>query len=246
MIEIIPALDIIEGRCVRLVQGDFARKTIYGNDPVDIALAFESAGVRRLHMVDLDGAKTGSITNLRVLERIADATGLVIDFGGGIKSESDVRSVLDAGAAMAVVGSAAVSDREEFLSWISDFGGERLLLGADVRDGKIAIDGWQTNTDLRIVPFLGEMREAGVGRAFVTDISKDGLMKGPSVGLYREILDAIPDFGLIASGGISGKDDIRVLHEAGVSGAIIGKAIYEGLVDPAELVRLSLSFQGEE
>lgn len=246
MIEIIPAIDIIEGRCVRLVQGDFARQTVYGNDPVDIALAFESAGVRRLHLVDLDGARTGSISNLRVLERIADATALVIDFGGGITSESDVRSVLDAGAAMAVVGSAAVRKRDEFLAWVSDIGGERLLLGADVRDGKIAIDAWQTDTDLRIVPFLTEMREAGIGRAFVTDISKDGLMKGPSVALYREILDALPDFELIASGGISGNEDIRVLHEAGVSGAIIGKAIYEGLVDPAELVRLSGSLNGEE
>ncbi|HUF03194.1 MAG TPA: 1-(5-phosphoribosyl)-5-[(5-phosphoribosylamino)methylideneamino]imidazole-4-carboxamide isomerase [Aridibacter sp.] len=246
MIEIIPAIDIIEGRCVRLTQGDFERKTVYGNDPVDIALAFEAAGIRRLHMVDLEGAKTGSISNLRVLERIAEATGLVIDFGGGIKDLADVRTVLDAGASMAAIGSAAVKQRGEFLAWVTGLGGDKILLGADARDGRIAIDGWQTETDLGIVPFLKEMRDAGIERAFVTDISKDGLMRGPSVGLYRDILEALPGFELIASGGISRKEDLLALHETGLSGAIIGKAIYEGLVDPVELVALSSSLEGAE
>lgn len=239
MIEIIPAIDVIEGRCVRLTQGDFNRKTVYGNDPVDIALAFEASGIRRLHLVDLDGARTGSISNLRLLERIAEATGLVIDFGGGIKSLGDVRSVLDAGAEMAVVGSAAVKNPDEFLSWVSELGGDRFLLGADSRGGKIAIDGWQTDTDIGIVSYLREMREAGIGRAFVTEISKDGLMEGPAVSLYKEIIGELPDFELIASGGVSSEDDVRRLAEAGLSGVIIGKAIYEGLVDPARLVALA-------
>lgn len=237
--EIIPAIDIIEGRCVRLAQGDFARKTVYGNDPVDIAKAFEAAGVSRLHLVDLDGARTGRIANLRVLERIARATGLTIDFGGGIKSAADVRSVIEAGAEMAVVGSAAVKQRDDFLSWLGEFGAARFFLGADVRNGMIAVDGWQTDTDVGIVQFLEEMREKGIERAFVTDISKDGLLEGASVDLYSTILRELPGFELIASGGVSSKEDVVSLSNAGVSGVIIGKAIYEGLVDPAELVAMS-------
>lgn len=237
--EIIPAIDIIEGRCVRLTQGDFARKTVYGNDPVDIAQAFEAAGIRRLHLVDLDGAKTGKISNLGVLERIARATQLVIDFGGGIKSARDVRAVLEAGASLAVVGSAAVKQREEFLSWLGEFGAGRFLLGADVRNGMIAVDGWQTDTDIGIVQFLEAMRKEGIERAFVTDISRDGLLEGASIDLYSSILRALPGFELIASGGVSSKADVVRLSDAGLSGVIIGKAIYEGLVDPAELVKLS-------
>ncbi len=236
--EIIPAIDIIGGRCVRLAQGDFARRTVYGNDPVDIAKAFEAAGVKRLHVVDLDGAKTGRIVHLRVLERIAQATGLIIDFGGGIKSVEDVRAVFNAGAEMAVVGSAAVKQRGDFLSWIREFGPARFLLGADVRDGMISIDGWQTDTNVGIVGFLEEMREEGIERAFVTDISKDGLLEGASVELYSSILQALPGFELFASGGVSSKEDVIALSKAGVSGVIIGKAFYEGLVDPAELVSM--------
>jgi phosphoribosylformimino-5-aminoimidazole carboxamide ribotide isomerase len=241
VIEIIPAIDIIDGRCVRLTQGDFSRKTVYASDPVDIALAFEAAGVRRLHVVDLDGARTGRITNLRILERIANATGLTIDFGGGIKSRDDVRSVLGAGASMAVVGSAAVKKKDEFLSWVRDFDGGNFLLGADVRDRTIAVDGWQTDTDLSLVPFLREMREAGIVRAFVTDISKDGLMQGPSASLYEEILEALPGFELVASGGVSRIEDIVELADSGVSGVIIGKAIYEGHIDAGEAVELARS-----
>lgn len=245
MIEIIPAIDIIEGRCVRLTQGDFERRTVYGSDPVDIALAFETAGVRRLHLVDLDGARTGALTNLRVLERISAATGLVIDFGGGIKSAADVRTVLDAGASMAVVGSAAVKQTDEFLSWVSDLGGDKFFLGADVRLGKVAVDGWQTETDLEIVPFLRQMSDAGISRAFVTEISKDGLLGGPALTLYRRIIEELPEFELTASGGISSRDDIGALAEAGLAGAIIGKALYEGLVDAGDLVRFAETLEVE-
>ncbi len=243
MIEIIPAVDLIDGRCVRLTQGDFSRKTIYASDPVDIACAFEDAGIRRLHIVDLDGAKTGKISNLRVLERIAGATGLKIDFGGGIKSADDIRDVLEAGAEMAVVGSAAVHQRDRFLAWLEEFGGGKFLLGADVRDGKIAIDGWQTETELRVIPFLQEMKSAGVVRAFVTDITKDGLLEGSSTSLYEEILREMPDFELIASGGVSKAEDVVELANAGVAGVIIGKALYEGLVDAGELVELAGSLK---
>lgn len=243
MIEIIPAIDIIGGRCVRLTGGDFAKKTIYGNDPADIAKAFEDAGVRRLHLVDLDGARTGSIQNLTVLERIAAATSLEIDFGGGIKHRSDVRNVLDAGAAMAGIGSAAVKQRDDFLSWVGEFGGDAFLLGADVRDGNIAVDGWQTDTELNVVRFLQEMRDAGIERAFVTDISRDGRLRGSAVGLYEEILGALPGFGLIASGGLRGEKDVVRLADAGLCGVIIGKAIYEGLVDAGKLVKLARSLE---
>jgi phosphoribosylformimino-5-aminoimidazole carboxamide ribotide isomerase len=241
MIDIIPAIDIIDGRCVRLTQGDFSRKKVYASDPLDIAVAFEAAGVRRLHIVDLDGAKAGRITNIRVLERIAGSTDLTIDFGGGIKSSDDVKSVFDAGASMAVVGSAAVKQRDEFFSWLSDLGGDSFLLGADVRDRKIAVDGWQTDTDLHLIPFLKEMRSAGVKRAFVTDISKDGLLEGSASALYKEILGEMPGFELIASGGVSRAEDVIELAKTGVSGVIIGKAIYEGLVDAGELVELARS-----
>ena len=239
MIEIIPAIDLMDGRCVRLSQGDFARKKVYGNDPVDIAKAFEAAGIRRLHIVDLDGARTGSITNLKVLERIGAETSLTSDFGGGVKTEDDVRAVLDAGASMVSIGSAAVKHRERFLGWTETFGRSKFLLGADVRDGKIAIDGWQTETEFGIVEYLRELSSEGITRAFVTDISKDGLLEGASVRLYRKILEELPGFELIASGGVSRIEDVVELAEAGVSGVIIGKAIYEGLVDPGKLVALT-------
>lgn len=236
--EIIPAIDLMDGRCVRLVQGDFAQKTVYGNDPIDIAKAFEAAGIERLHMVDLDGARTGSVTNLRILERIAAETSLRTDYGGGVKTEEDVRAVLDAGAEMVSIGSAAVRKRDEFLEWTGKFGRSRFLLGADVRDGRIAIDGWQTETEIGIVDFLRDMRSEGIERAFVTDISKDGLLEGSSLRLYKEILEELPGFEVIASGGINGVEDVLELLRAGVSGVIIGKAIYEGLVDPGKLVKL--------
>ncbi|REJ77297.1 MAG: 1-(5-phosphoribosyl)-5-[(5-phosphoribosylamino)methylideneamino]imidazole-4-carboxamide isomerase [Acidobacteria bacterium] len=246
MIEIIPAIDIIEGRCVRLVQGDFQKKTVYGSDPLDIALAFEAAGISRLHIVDLDGARTGSIANLRVLERIAGGTSLEIDFGGGVSSIADARSVLGAGASIVTVGSAAVKRKDEFLEWIDELGGPSFLLGADVRNGRLAIDGWQTDTEIEIVDYLRGMQTRGVNRAFVTDIARDGLLGGPSVSLYSEILEALPDFELVASGGISSSEDVRVLYESGVSGVIIGKAFYEGLMDAGELVRFSYSLSGNE
>lgn len=241
MIDIIPAIDIIDGRCVRLTQGDFDRKTVYAKDSLDIAVGFEDAGIRRLHIVDLDGARTGEISNLRVLERIANSTGLIIDFGGGIKSRSDVKSVISAGASMAVVGSAAVTRREEFLEWVGEFGAERFLLGADVRDGMISVDGWRTDTSLGVVPFLKELRKSGIGRAFVTDISSDGLLEGPALPLYEKILGELPGFGLIASGGVGTVEDVLALAACGANGVIIGKAIYEGRIDVGELVEVSQS-----
>jgi phosphoribosylformimino-5-aminoimidazole carboxamide ribotide isomerase len=228
MIEIIPAIDLMNGRCVRLSQGDFGRKTTYGDDPAVVAKSFEEQGCRRLHMVDLDGARRGAIANLDVLERVAAATDLKIDFGGGIKNRSDIRSVFDAGAAIATVGSVAVKEPGTFFDWIGDFGGERILLGADVRGRKLAINGWLTETDVDVVDFLKNCVERGAKGAFVTDIERDGLLGGPATGLYREILAGIPELDLIASGGVASKKDLEDLEAIGCRAAIVGKALYEG------------------
>ena len=230
MIEIIPAIDIIGGQCVRLAQGDFARKKIYHNDPLEAAREFENAGLKRLHIVDLDGAKTGRIQNLRVLEKIAAETNLVMDFGGGIKTEADVGAVFAAGAQMASVGSVAVKETEKFFGWLDKFGGDKFLLGADVKDEKIAINGWQTATDLEILSFLESCVERGVKRVFVTDISKDGLLQGAAIKLYEKILARLPHLHLIASGGVSSAKDIAELDAIGCSGVIVGKAFYEGRI----------------
>lgn len=235
MIEIIPAIDIMGGECVRLTQGDFARKTVYSADPVETAISFEAAGVTRLHMVDLDGAKSGRPRNLAVLGRVASRTDLIIDYGGGLRSEADVRSVLDAGAAVANVGSFAIREPDVFLRWIEKFGGERILLGADVREGKIAIDGWQTDTRIPVSEVLDRFVPRGVSSVFVTDIGRDGAMAGPSTGLYREILGAFPNLRLIASGGVASIGDVRRLERAGCSGVIVGKAIYEGRISLEDL-----------
>jgi phosphoribosylformimino-5-aminoimidazole carboxamide ribotide isomerase len=233
--EIIPAIDLIEGKCVRLSQGDFSEKTVYSDSPVDVAKDFESAGIKRLHMVDLDGAKAGQIRNLHVLEAVAAATSLEIDFSGGIKSEEDVRSVFSAGAKMVAIGSLAVREPELLGRWTMDFGSDRILVGADVRDGFVAINGWQTKTDTSLIPFIHRLSELGVERIFVTDVSKDGLLEGPATELYREILLEFPNIQLIASGGVSDISDIRALNEVGCAGAIIGKAIYEGRIKMEEL-----------
>ncbi len=238
MFEIIPAIDLIEGRCVRLSEGDFANKTVYRDDPLAVAREFESAGLRRLHMVDLDGARTGRVVNLEVLERIAAGTGLVIDFGGGIKTADDLKNVYDAGARMANIGSLAVKEPEKFLSFVERFGGERVLLGADVRGEKLAIDGWQTATGIEIVPFLRDYLEKGVAQAFVTDISRDGRLAGSSDELYAKILDEVPGLRLIASGGVGNLEDVVRLERIGCAGVIIGKAIYEGRVKLEELMNL--------
>ena len=237
MFEIIPAIDLIDGKCVRLAQGDFARKKIYDENPVEVAKTFEGFGIKRLHVVDLDGAKRGKLANVHILREIARDTDLTIDFGGGIKTDDDIQAVFEAGAGLANIGSTAVREPDKFLAWINEYGGEKILLGADVKDEKIAVNGWQTKTDLQIVPFLRTYRAKGVTQAFVTDIAKDGVLQGPSVELYRGILNALPGLKLIASGGVSSISDIEELEQIGCSGAIIGKAIYEGLINLGELIK---------
>jgi phosphoribosylformimino-5-aminoimidazole carboxamide ribotide isomerase len=239
MIEIIPAIDLIDGKCVRLSQGDFARKKIYNENPLEAAKEFESFGLRRLHLVDLDGAKNGKVTNLKVLETVSRGTNLKIDFGGGIKTGDDVQSVFDAGAAFASIGSVAVKEPDVFSGWIEKFGSEKFLLGADVRDEKLAINGWQTATDLEIIPFLESYFAKGVTQVFCTDISKDGLLEGASNELYRRILTRLPELTLIASGGVSRIEDVYELEKIGCSGVIIGKAIYEGKISLRELKDVS-------
>jgi phosphoribosylformimino-5-aminoimidazole carboxamide ribotide isomerase len=237
MIEIIPAIDIIGGRCVRLAEGDFARKTVYHDDPAKVAQEFADAGIRRLHVVDLDGAMTGSPKNLAVLERIAAIKELTIDFGGGIKTDENIAAVFDSGAAIASIGSIAVRSPETVKRWIKHYGGERIFLGADVRDGKIAVNGWQTSTEIDLIPFLRSWFAVGIKRAFVTDISKDGMLAGPSVELYQEIRNELPELELVASGGVSSIDDINELGRIGCAGVIVGKAIYEGRIQIGELTQ---------
>lgn len=236
MIEIIPAIDLIEGKCVRLSQGDFAQKKIYSENPLETAKEFEAIGLRRLHIVDLDGAKIGKVTNLNVLENIAKNTSLTIDFSGGIKTDEDINSVFEAGAKMASIGSIAVKNAERFFEWLRKFGSEKILLGADVKNGKVAINGWQTETDLDILPFLKEYYAGGVTQIFCTDISKDGLLQGSATALYADILQHLPRLHLIASGGVSSIDDIVELEKIGCAGVIVGKAIYEGRIKLEEIV----------
>jgi phosphoribosylformimino-5-aminoimidazole carboxamide ribotide isomerase len=235
MIEIIPAIDIVDGKCVRLTQGDFSRPTTYSDNPVEVAQEFDAAGMKRLHIVDLDGAKNGRVTNLEILKQIARNTNLTIDFGGGIKTDEDIRSVFNARAQMASIGSVAVKDEKRLAAWLEEFGGERILLGADVRDGQLAIDGWKTATSVEILPFLQMWFERGVSQVFVTDIAKDGVLGGSSRDLYAEILLHLPELKLIASGGVSSMDDILELEEIGCTGVIVGKAIYERKITIEEL-----------
>ena len=235
MIEIIPAIDLMDGKCVRLTQGDFARRRIYADDPVEVAKAFENTRLKRLHIVDLDGAKSGIPANLDVLAAIAEATELLIDYGGGIKTDDDIKRVFDAGAEIVNLGSIAVKEPEQFFEWIAVYGSDSILLGADVRDGMLAINGWQTETDFEIISFLRRYYGRGGEQAFVTDIGKDGALQGPAFELYGEIIAAVPDLKLIASGGVSSLDDIRELEKLGCSGVIVGKAIYEGRIALDEL-----------
>lgn len=225
--QIIPAIDIIEGKCVRLVQGDYSQKKVYNENPLEVALQFEDAGLQRLHLVDLDGAKAGTVKNWKVLETIAGKTSLVIDFGGGIKTDKDVQIVFDSGAALATIGSIAVKNKTEFIKWLLQFGAEKFLLGADVRDEKITVGGWLETTDLVIYDFLQQYIEQGVQQVFCTDVSKDGLLKGPSLELYKKIIQQFPKLHFIASGGVSSVKDLHDLAEIGCAGAIVGKAIYE-------------------
>lgn len=236
--EIIPAIDIIDGKCVRLTQGDYAQKKIYNEHPLEVAAAFEDAGLRRLHLVDLDGAKAGAVKNWKVLETLAGKTSLVIDFGGGIKTAGDVDIVFNSGAALATVGSLAVKNSSLFVSWLESYGAGRFLLGADVKEEKIAVGGWLETTDRWIYDFIKEYIEKGIRQLFCTDVSKDGLLQGPSLDLYRTITEKFPELHFIASGGVSRMDDVYRLQEIGCKGVIIGKAIYEGRVTLKELSKI--------
>jgi phosphoribosylformimino-5-aminoimidazole carboxamide ribotide isomerase len=233
--QIIPAIDIIDGKCVRLTQGDYEQKKIYNEHPLEVAKEFEDAGLKRLHLVDLDGAKAGSVKNWKVLETIAGKTNLTIDFGGGIKQESDVYVVFNSGAALATIGSLAVKNELEFLKWLRMFGADKFLLGADVKDEKIAVGGWLETTDVRIYDFMQKYIDHGVQQIFCTDVSKDGKLEGPSTELYKNIVTKFPKLHFIASGGVSSMDDLHALKAIGCSGAIVGKAIYEGRITLQEL-----------
>lgn len=233
--QIIPAIDIIDGKCVRLTEGDFAQKKIYNEHPLEVAKEFEDAGLQRLHLVDLDGAKAGAVKNWKVLETIAGKTSLIIDFGGGIKQEADAKIVFSSGAAFATVGSIAVKEESRFVSWLQQFGADKFLLGADVKNEKIAVGGWLETTDIWIYDFIEKYIAQGVQQIFCTDVSKDGRLEGPSTQLYKTILEKFPQLHFIASGGVSSLQDLEELRAIGCSGAIVGKAIYEGRISLAEL-----------
>ncbi len=235
MIEIIPAMDLIGGRCVRLRQGDYARATEYQADPIETAMRFEAAGLKRLHMVDLDGARAGTPANLNVLEKVADATSLAIDFSGGLRKAGDVRATFDAGASLVTIGSLAVKEPELVNEWIESFGADNVILGADCRDGSIAISGWQEGTDIRVEDHIKSFVPAGLQSAMVTDIGSDGEMLGPAIDLYRRLVPAFPDISIIASGGVSSVEDVDRLDAIGCGGVIVGKAIYEGAIALEEL-----------
>lgn len=235
MIEIIPAIDLIDGKCVRLSQGDYQQKTVYNENPLEVAKMFEDAGIRRLHLVDLDGAKAHHIVNHKVLETIASKTNLVIDFGGGLKSDDDLRIAFECGAKMVTGGSIAVRNPEIFSNWISRFGAEKIILGADVKDEKIAVGGWLETTDIELIPFIESYRDQGISKVICTDISKDGMLQGPAIDLYRKMMAELPGLYLIASGGVSSINDIEQLEAAGIPAVITGKAIYEGKFKLMEL-----------
>ncbi|BFG69363.1 1-(5-phosphoribosyl)-5-[(5-phosphoribosylamino) me thylideneamino]imidazole-4-carboxamide isomerase [Sediminibacterium sp. KACHI17] len=233
--QIIPAIDIIDGKCVRLTQGDYAQKTIYNENPLEVALQFQDAGLQRLHLVDLDGAKAGAVKNWKILEQLTVKTNMVIDFGGGIKKEEDLRIVFDSGAAYATIGSLAVKEEATFVAWLSTYGASKFLLGADVKDEKIAIGGWLETTEIHILDFIQQNHAHGIAQLFCTDVSKDGKLEGPSVALYQKIIDAFPDLHFIASGGVSNLADLEQLQAIGCKGAIVGKAIYENRITLNEL-----------
>lgn len=239
MIEIIPAIDIIEGKCVRLTRGDYSRKTAYG-DPLEIAMQFEDHGIRRLHLVDLDGAREGKVVNYRILEQIAVHTSLVIDAGGGLKTSEDLRIVFESGAAMATGGSIAVKQPEIFKAWIDEHGPDKIILGSDFRDGHIAVSGWKEETGQELLPFLEGWTDRGVKKTICTDISRDGVLEGPAVDLYAEVLNRFPDLYLVASGGVSSIEDLERLEAWGVPAVIIGKAIYEGRISLQALEKFNL------
>jgi phosphoribosylformimino-5-aminoimidazole carboxamide ribotide isomerase len=235
MITIIPAIDLIDAKCVRLSQGDYDQKTVYNENPLEVAKMFEDAGITRLHLVDLDGAKAQHIVNYKVLETIASKTNLLIDFGGGLKSDDDLRIAFGCGAQMVTGGSIAVKNRETFLGWIEKYGAEKIILGADAKDKKIAVSGWLEVSELPILEFIDSYMQKGIQKVISTDIARDGMLSGPSIELYKEILEQFPKLELIASGGIASMKDIIELDEMGVPGVITGKAIYENRISLEEI-----------
>lgn len=237
MIELIPAIDIIDGQCVRLTKGDYEQKTVYRDSPAEVAREFEAIGFRRLHVVDLDGAKSKHIVNDSVLRAITSETRLTVDFGGGIKTDEDIEKAFAAGAAMVTVGSIAVTEPDRFMGWLEKYGAERMILGADVRRGKISINGWKEDSAEDLLPFLRKYVDAGVRNVLCTEISKDGTLAGPAIDLYRRVMDAYPQLHLIASGGVSSQEDIEALDAAGIPAVVFGKAIYEGRIDLKELIK---------
>jgi len=228
MIELIPAIDIINGECVRLTKGDYAAKTVYSSSPVEVAMNFERLGFRRLHIVDLDGAKARHIVNAATLQAITEATHLTVDFGGGIKTDDDLRQAFEAGAAMVTIGSVAVSHPELMERWIHAYGPQRIILGADVREGRLSINGWLHDCDTDLESFVHHYYKSGIRQVLCTDISRDGMLSGPNLELYKKIMAAFPDLHLIASGGVASDDDILRLQDAGIPAVVFGKAFYEG------------------
>lgn len=239
-IQIIPAIDLIDGKCVRLSQGDYDRKTVYNENPLEVAKMFEAVGIARLHLVDLDGAKAKHIVNHKVLELISTKTNLIIDFGGGLKSDEDLEIAFNSGAQMVTGGSIAVKEKDTFLLWLQKYGSEKIILGADAKDGNIAVSGWQETTELPVVEFISDFHDKGITKVISTDISRDGMLTGPSIELYQEILDKLPNVKIIASGGIATMDDILKLAQMGVPGVITGKAIYENKISLKEIEKYNL------
>ena len=234
-IEIIPAIDLIDGKCVRLKQGDYSQTKVYSENPLEVAKSFEAAGIRRLHLVDLDGAKAQHIVNHRVLRDIATQTSLIVDFGGGLKTDADLRIAFDNGAAMVTGGSIAVKNPETFVRWIEDYGADKIILGADAKDGIIAVSGWTESASVDLFSFIAGYHAKGVTQVICTDISRDGMMQGPAIDLYKSLLEQFPGLYLVASGGVSCMEDILALQRAGVPAVITGKAIYEGKIRLEEL-----------
>jgi phosphoribosylformimino-5-aminoimidazole carboxamide ribotide isomerase len=243
-IEIIPAIDIIEGKCVRLSQGDYLQKTVYNENPLEIAKMFEAAGLMRLHLVDLDGAKAQHIVNHKILENIASNTNLVIDFGGGLKSDEDLKIAFDSGASMVTGGTIAVKTPEIFSRWILEFGSGKIILGADAKNEMIALEGWRESSGTDILSFINHWYSKGIRKIISTDISRDGMLKGAATELYQKILKQVPDAFLIASGGISSMEDILELQNAGIPAVIVGKAFYEKRITLSEIERFYKHAEG--
>ena len=237
MIELIPAIDIIDGKCVRLSQGDYNTQKVYNESPLEVAKEFEANGIRRLHVVDLDGAKSSHIVNYKVLDQLAGHTSLTIDFGGGIKTDEDLTIAFEYGAQMVTLGSIAVKNPDLFKSWLHKYGAEKIILGADVKDNRISVNGWKEESQQELLPFLDGYTQEGIRKVLCTDISRDGMLQGPSIDLYKQIMGQFPDMHLIASGGVSGLDDIIRLDEAGIPAVVFGKALYEGRITLNDLKR---------